>query len=181
MEIFIVWLGLAGLVGVVASNKGHSGVLYGIFALVASPILGILVVLCLKPNVKAVEMAKIEGGENKKCPFCAEIIKAEATVCRYCGRDMPMKSAGRTSFNALGSAGAAQARSQTAKTPYALPLVTPARQAMKRDIFLHLEGEQRGPFSKQEIVEMWNVGELSEDSIYWREGMAEWQPVVQLI
>ena len=33
----------------------------------------------------------LSPGSSKTCPFCAEFIKEEAAVCRYCGRNVPPK------------------------------------------------------------------------------------------
>jgi hypothetical protein len=35
-------------------------------------------------------IGRLARGETRKCPFCAELIKSEAVVCRFCGRDVPV-------------------------------------------------------------------------------------------
>lgn len=73
--------------GLIASSKGHPffrWFLLGFFL----PIIGIVAAILAK-NKAAETAAQVELANSRKCPFCAEVIKLEAVVCKHCGRDIP--------------------------------------------------------------------------------------------
>lgn len=84
----ILWFIFAILVGIYANSKGRSGVGFFFLSVILSPLIGLIIALIAKPNIQKVEQSAIASGESKKCPFCAELIKKEARVCRYCGKEL---------------------------------------------------------------------------------------------
>jgi hypothetical protein len=48
----------------------------------------------MKPAEETAQTQKASATEaqstDRKCPFCAETIKQEAVVCRFCNRDVPV-------------------------------------------------------------------------------------------
>lgn len=79
MEFFIFWIFLSILVGIFASSKKRSGFGWFFLSLIISPLITFIILL----------VAGSSQGTLKKCPKCAEEVKAEAHVCRFCNYEFP--------------------------------------------------------------------------------------------
>ena len=79
--LLLVWLVLALAVGAFADKKGRTFIGWFLIAALLSPLLAFILVALLGQD--------LQGNAFQSCPFCAERIKIEAKVCRYCGRDLP--------------------------------------------------------------------------------------------
>lgn len=108
---FALYLLVAVLVGVVAAKRGRRGWLFTLGVLVGGPAAAMLassagagglwaaITAFLVPLVGLMLASSVASGDEvaaregsyrglRKCPHCAESIKAEARVCKYCGRDV---------------------------------------------------------------------------------------------
>ena len=92
MEFVLFWLVFSLIPAALASNKGRSGFAWFCLSVLISPLLALLFVLLVSPIKATLEQKKIDSGESRKCPKCAELVKVEARKCRFCGSTLtPMR------------------------------------------------------------------------------------------
>ena len=87
MEILFFAAILGIVVGMIAKSKGRDFFTWWLYGTLIF-IVAIVHVLIIKPSEGHVEREALSSG-GKKCPQCAEIVKEQAKVCRFCGHEFP--------------------------------------------------------------------------------------------
>jgi hypothetical protein len=85
MEILVLAILIGLIPGAIAKSKGRSFTAWWIYGALIF-IVALPHALLAKPLNEGIERQQIVSG-NQKCPHCAEWIKGEAKVCRYCRRE----------------------------------------------------------------------------------------------
>ena len=86
MEFFLLAVLIGLLPAYIARSKGKSFVLWWIYGALIF-IVALPHSLLMKADKNAVEGNALAEGA-KKCPYCAELVKKEAVVCRFCHREL---------------------------------------------------------------------------------------------
>jgi len=89
MVLIFTWMLLSAIVAAAAQSRGRSAGQYFLLSFLLSPLLAVIILVLTKPTRAETEAIAARGGDVKRCPLCAELVKLEATFCKHCHQPIP--------------------------------------------------------------------------------------------
>lgn len=84
----ICWCAFGVACRLIAIDKGREPLKWFWLGVLLGPI-GLLYLLAQERDERSVTRRLLASGSMKKCPQCAELVKSEASVCRFCRASLP--------------------------------------------------------------------------------------------
>jgi hypothetical protein len=89
LPILLLWVILAIATGKVAGDRGRGRALWGVVALLISPVLAYPLLRSVQRMGASQEHNMPLGSEIGHCPTCGETVSASLSHCTNCGEELP--------------------------------------------------------------------------------------------
>jgi uncharacterized C2H2 Zn-finger protein len=84
-----MWLFFCFVTARMAQKKGRPAFWFFLLAFLASPLIGMICAALADTDQVVLDRRRLAGNQVKRCPHCGELIRRQATICRFCNRDFP--------------------------------------------------------------------------------------------
>jgi hypothetical protein len=93
VAFLLVWIGFIVITAVIAGSKNRSVGGWGLLAAFFGFFATIALACCERlPTAQEIAVSRAANEPTKKCPRCAESVKAAALVCRFCNHEFDPSS-----------------------------------------------------------------------------------------
>ena len=89
----LFWILCGACAVAIARARGRRTLGWGLLGFLGP--IGVALAYMMPVDTTAIELDQLASGEGQRCPRCAEVVRADAQVCRFCGAELPVRRTAR--------------------------------------------------------------------------------------